>query len=140
MRIIFVFITLLSLFSCDYSDNRLIFHNLSNDTLFVNYNVKNEIITSFKPNYYRDIRFHRYWQEGCLLPKEQESLQIINKSWEDFITTIPDGKIRIIIFKKQLLDTTKWDRIVKEQISSKIIERDVEDLKILNWIVEYDGK
>lgn len=73
------------------------------------------------------------------MPKEQEALSIVNKSWEDFINSIPDGKIRVIVLKKQLLDSTKWDRIVKEQISSKIIERDAEDLKALNWIIEYDG-
>ncbi len=140
MKIILTLIILFSLLSCDYSDSRIIIRNISNDTIFINYYTRNEIITSFQPYYYRDIRYRKYWEEGCLLPKEQEALSIVNKSWEDLIHSIPDGKIRIIILKKQLSNTTKWDRIVKEQISSKIIERDVEDMKALNWIIEYDGK
>jgi hypothetical protein len=81
-----------------------------------------------------------YKYEFCLFLNEQENCEVINDTWEERISRIPDGKIKIIIFKKQLLDTTRWERIVNEQLYSKLIERDVEDLRILNWVVEYDGK
>jgi hypothetical protein len=139
-RIVFI-INLVFIYSCDKVDTKLVIHNTSNDTVF--FYVKNNSVIDLRdqPFFYSNPNMKDiYKYEFCLFLNEQENCEVINDTWEERISRIPDGKIKIIIFKKQLLDTTRWERIVNEQLYSKLIERDVEDLRILNWVVEYDGK
>jgi hypothetical protein len=139
MKKTLLIILILIQYSCDRVDKKLIIQNNTNDTVFYLILPQRKIPSIEIPFfYYRDPK-GKYIFEDCLLINEEKKCPIINDLWENYINRLPDGKLKIMFFKKQLLDTTKWERIIKEQLFSKLIERDVEDLKITNWVVKYDS-
>lgn len=53
------------------------------------------------------------------------------------IYSLPDKKIRVFIFERELLEKYNWKELAKNQLYSKKYVFSIEDLKKLNWTISY---
>lgn len=115
---------------------KLVIHNTTKDTVFFSAQFDTIVHIEQKPIFYKE-DFKNYSHELLLAPDEKENAHIINTTWEKAIERSIDKKLRVIFFKKILLDKTKWEDVVNNQYYSKRLEFTVEELEKINWKVVY---
>lgn len=153
--LIFVSTIGLSLFlsSCDYADRKLALSNSSSDTLFYSLSAVDTIHLDDYPIWWDNFFPYRHSMKRYeyakkykdtisidsrwILPKSETRESVINTTWENRIERFPDKTIKIFFFKKQILDSLDWEKIVKGQVYTKKLILSVPDLKEQDWKVKY---
>lgn len=71
----------------------------------------------------------------------EESYNHIDKlTWEEYIKTCDNQKLRYYIIKKDSVDKYGWKEIFKKNIYNKKYLLTIEDLEKTNWEIEYKGE
>ena len=65
---------------------------------------------------------------------------IVKPTWEEYIKTCDNQKIRYYIIKKDSVDKYGWKKIFKKNIYNKKYLFTIEDLDKINWQIEYKGE
>lgn len=73
-------------------------------------------------------------------PKEEFFDHINGQTWEEYIKTCDNQRIRYYIIKKDSVDKYGWKDIFKKNIYNKKYLFTIEDLDKINWQIEYTGE
>lgn len=73
-------------------------------------------------------------------PNEESSDHVNKSTWEEYIKTCDNQKIRYYIIKKDSVDKYGWKQIFKKNIYNKKYLFTIEDLDKINWQIEYKGE
>lgn len=131
---IVIFILVLFTF-CSRPDTRLILVNNETETVF--YIISNEPKFSFleKPINYDKANNIIYSESDCLQPSDSCNplMRMTPTGWEQFIKESNDDKLYIFVFKKSLIERTKWDSLVVNQISSSMKVFSLKEIEENSW-------
>ena len=122
---------------CDPIDDRLFVINKSNDTIF--YSLSTNDSVTINPIRILESKDTIYNESCIVLPDSFSKHGLIGTNeWEYFINQdCKDSNLRVFIFEKKMLVGIPWDTIVEKQEYSKKYKFNVEELKKLNWRIEY---
>jgi hypothetical protein len=137
LRRIFIFQVVFSVcISCDPIDDRLTIVNNTNRTVFFEISNKDHF-----DNYpLRMQKLDTLWDYVNFVKAKQELKQplIGKRRWERYINQdCQDSTVRIFLFERDLLISASADSLLANQLYSSKFSFKVEDLKKLNWRVEY---
>lgn len=125
-----IFINFIILYSCDFRENRFI--TISNDS--------NSIIYTFYTN--NDISKNggnTSYEE--LINSKSVGMNVIERpTWEEYLKSCDNHKIRFYIIKKDSVDKYGWNNIYTNEIYNKKYLFTIEDLNKINWKIIYDDK
>jgi len=122
--------------------NSCIGHKSDNRFIITYNNSKTDIYCFFLEH---DLNNTKYLSKVDIYQKSvnpnSESSNHVNKlTWEEYIKTCDDKKIRYYIIIKDSVDKYGWDKVIKKNIYSKKYLFTIEDLDKINWQVEYKGE
>ena len=122
----------LNCISCDPADGKLEYYNNSNDTIFFDTSCNTDSI-----NYPIIIQYGIEVADN-IPPKSRVSNPIMGTTWETFINKeCKDSTLRVFFFKRDLIRNHSKEWILKHQYFSKMYKLKVNELKKLNWKLEY---
>ena len=135
----------ISLWSCDFIDDRLKIRNDSERTIYYTYQDEDTLIKDKNAIQVYDI--YRYANEGGdekidtvynnrVLPDSIHTVPF-NANWETSINSYPDKSITFFIFSKDTLLKYNWNDIVEMKAYEKKESYSVEELKSRNWVITY---
>ena len=61
------------------------------------------------------------------------------KNWDDYIKSAKNVKVRLFFISKDSIDKYGWDKVLKNNIYTKVYKFDILDLKKSNWEITYDN-
>lgn len=62
------------------------------------------------------------------------------KNWDEYIKSAKNGKVRLFFISKDSIDKYGWDKVLINNIYTKVYKLDIDDLKKCNWEITYDMK
>jgi hypothetical protein len=132
-KLVLIF-SMLIMFSCDSSDDKLILINQSNDTIYYSLTNKDSMVYPF---YYRNNTLYINKLRE-ILPKKKIKKHTSSKKWEDKINRAKDSTITIYFFSKKMIPLIYKDSMFLKQYYTKRYKLNVKDLEKMNWEVTYE--
>ena len=130
---IYSLISFLFLLSCGHKDDNrfIITHNGSRTDIYC-FILKHELssvsISEFN------------FSQKAVVPNNKSYDHVDKLTWEEFIKTCDNQKIRFFIVKKDSIDKYGWKEIFKKNIYNKKCLFTIEDLDKINWEINYIGE
>jgi len=62
------------------------------------------------------------------------------KTWEEYIKSAKNGKLRLFFISKDSLDKNGWKRVLTNNIYTKVYKLDMKEIKKMKWEFIYNGK
>lgn len=117
-------------------------HKADNRFIITYNNSKTEIYCFFLEHNLNNIKglskFDFY--QKSVNPYKESSDHVNKLTWEEYIKTCDNQKIRYYIIKKDSVDKYGWKKIFNKNIYNKKYLFTIEDLDKINWEIEYKGE
>jgi hypothetical protein len=116
-------------------------HKVDNRFIITQNNSEEKIYSFFLENELCNVNIFTnfYFPKDSLLPNEKSFDHVDKLTWEEYIKTCDDQKIRYYIVKKDSVDKYGWKEVFSKNIYNKKYLFTIEDLDKMNWTITYDG-
>jgi hypothetical protein len=126
------------LLGCDQFDDRLTILNKSSQTIF--YELSQTGVIKKYPIVMDSNNRDTLWNRTPYVKPGDSSSIVLNDNWEKYIYhEYKDSVMTIYIFDEHLLKKISPDSLISNQIYTKKYRYKVDDLKKLNWHIEFKG-
>ena len=62
------------------------------------------------------------------------------RNWDEYIKSAKNGKVRLFFISKDSIDKYGWQKVLINNIYTKVYRLDIDDLKKCNWEITYNTK
>jgi hypothetical protein len=118
------------------SDSRIRINNNSNKTLVYDF-AYNYPDTSLIGNFYNASRDTIISPTHIIQPYSFNQTYTRGRWEEKFVNQIPSGKLEVFLFDLNVLRSSPWDTIAKNNLIVKRYDLTLDSLIKLNWVISY---